>query len=107
MNIVVDLRNREQTGQMGCKRLADTLRRELIELYNHEWMFDHPKLYNVLEHLLERLSSKWFLAVLSVIFQSEETCEDRSIIIVASKFCRMTNDFSLVKLIDEIKTDTL
>lgn len=107
MNVVAHLRNREETSKMCYKTLSKTLEKKLICLYEHEYLYDHPKIIDVCEHLLSKITSKLMIAVLFDICQWNDSNSDSSLIFVASKFATLTNDYYLSLLLDEIKTDTL
>lgn len=91
---------------MCYKKLAEELERHLVHLFNHEYLFDHPLVFEVLKKLLSTLSSKYHMAILYDICLWMDTSDDRSIVIVASKFAQRVDDTVLATMIDEIKMFT-
>jgi hypothetical protein len=81
------------------------LKNKLIDLCDNEYLYDHPKIVDVLNHLLTKLVSPYMVAILFDVCLWMETFEDKSLIIVAQKFARMSDD--LQSLVEEVKGNSL
>ena len=110
MNIPSSLSVRETTGTMNSNILHKKITEKIIEIYNHEYIYDHPKLIDLLQLLISRIeNSDVALNLLYSICLEYDMYfdQDISLVWVASRFGSRYNDQQVLSLCDDIKMETL
>ena len=80
----------------------------LEHLYIHECMYDHPLVHDIYVYLRHIVCLKHDgLDLLRKCWSILNSCEDESIVWLASSYANKSKDLVLMNLVDNVKMDTL
>ena len=108
MSLQASLRKREVTGTLDVQTIQKMMIENLADMFNHEYVFDHHKLIEVFQHLVDKIKTcPIALSWIYMIYMDSEMDDDISIVWLATRYANKYNDSSLLSLCDEIKDDSL
>ena len=79
MNVPKAIAGQERDGRQRMDVFKKLAQANLVELYDEEFLYDHPLLHELLVQLIDRYSSNGTLAIIFDCIQWTDTCEHRSL----------------------------